>query len=253
MLAACTPSVTPAKVLHIGTAGWTIPRLTSHQFASEGSALERYAARFSAAEINSTFHRTHRPGTFTRWATAVGEEFRFAIKLPKAITHGLRLIGTADPLKTFLEETRNLGSKRGPLLLQLPPSLAYDRRIATTFFDLLRGCTPHPVVCEPRHPTWFEEEADRTLAAYAIARVAADPARVPEVRPGGLRSLEYYRLHGAPRMYYSEYAPEFLSDLAEAVAKSSAREVWCIFDNTASGAATANALELQTRLRIARS
>ncbi|MFL6799501.1 MAG: DUF72 domain-containing protein [Xanthobacteraceae bacterium] len=236
--------------VYIGTAGWTIPRRTAQHFAEKGSALERYAGRFSAAEINSTFHRAHRPQTFARWAATVQEDFRFAIKLPKTITHGRKLAGTADLLKAFLEENQNLEPKRGPFLLQLPPSLAYDSKIARTFFDLLRTCTSHSVVCEPRHPTWFEEEAEHTLKAYAIARVAADPARVPAAgRPGGLGSLQYYRLHGAPRMYYSEYVPEFLSDLAEAITKSCAAEVWCIFDNTASGAATANALELQAMLQ----
>src|SRR4051812_3544393 len=106
--------------VHIGTAGWAIPRRVANQFPAEGSALERYASRFSAAEINSTFHRSHRPQTMGRWANAVREEFRFAVKLPKPITHALRLVGTQLLLKTFLEETRQLGSKTGPFLLQLP-------------------------------------------------------------------------------------------------------------------------------------
>ena len=241
------------QIVHVGTAGWTIPRRVCDRFASEGTALERYAARFSAAEINSTFYRAHRPQTFARWASTVKEGFRFAVKMPKAVTHDCKLVGTAGPLKTFLEETQNLGTRLGPFLLQLPPSLAYDGSVAKAFFDLLRACTSHPVVCEPRHPTWFTEEADAMLVSCAIARVAADPARVPAAgRPGGLRSLEYYRLHGSPRMYFSEYAPESLSDLAQTIRKSCAGEVWCIFDNTGSGAAAANALELQQLLRTAR-
>ena len=106
------------QIVHVGTAGWTIPRRVCDRFASEGTALERYAARFSAAEINSTFYRAHRPQTFARWATTVKEEFRFAVKMPKAVTHDCKLIGTAELLKTFLEETRNLGTRLGPFLLQ---------------------------------------------------------------------------------------------------------------------------------------
>jgi uncharacterized protein YecE (DUF72 family) len=239
--------------VHVGTAGWAIPRRVAEQFAAEGSALERYASRFSAAEINSTFHRSHGPQTMARWATTVGEEFRFAVKLPKTITHDLRLVGTAHLLERFLEETRDLGSKTGPFLLQLPPSLGYDHTVAPAFFELLRAYTSHPVVCEPRHPSWFELDADSLLVSFGIARVAADPARVPGAgRPGGNRTLEYYRLHGAPRMYYSAYEPCFLSSVADAITQSSAAEVWCIFDNTASGAATANALEIQTSLRPSR-
>jgi uncharacterized protein YecE (DUF72 family) len=239
--------------VHLGTAGWTIPRRVANEFPTEGSALVRYAARFSAAEINSTFHRSHQPQTLARWAAAVPEKFRFAVKLPKVITHGLRLVGTAEVLATFLEETRNLGSKMGPFLLQLPPSLAYDYTVASPFFALLRTYTSHDVVCEPRHPSWFEAEADNVLTSFGIARVAADPARVPEAgRPGGIRTLEYYRLHGAPRMYYSAYDPSFLSKLSNAIAQSSAADIWCIFDNTVSGAATTNALEIQTSLDFSR-
>jgi uncharacterized protein YecE (DUF72 family) len=239
------------RKVHVGTAGWTIPRGIADQFPANGSALERYAARFSGAEINSTFHRSHQPQTLARWATAVGEEFRFAVKLPKAITHGVRLVGTADLLETFLEETRNLGSKTGPFLLQLPPSFEYHHSVAERFFALLRGYTSHAVVCEPRHPTWFGADADKLLESFRVARVAAHPARVPEAgRPGGIRTLEYYRLHGAPRVYYSAYEPSFLSRLATAIAQSPASEIWCIFDNTASGAATANALKIQTSLAL---
>jgi uncharacterized protein YecE (DUF72 family) len=99
-------------------------------------------------------------------------------------------VGTDDVLCSFLEEIRSLGTKLGPLLLQLPPSLAYERAIAEPFFKLLRAQIPHQVVCEPRHPSWFEVEADSLLAAYAIARVAADAARVPSAgRPGGTLRL----------------------------------------------------------------
>lgn len=236
---------------YVGTAGWSIPRRVANHFPAEGSALVRYAARFSAAEINSTFYRSHQPQTFVRWATAVGDEFRFAVKLPKTISHGHRLVGAENLLETFLKEIRNLGSKTGPFLLQLPPSLNYDRNVAKTFFRFLRKCTSQKVVCEPRHPSWFDAEADKLLTSFEIARVAADPARVEEAgRPGGDRTLEYYRLHGAPRMYYSPYDPSFLSSLADTISESRAEEVWCIFDNTVSGAATENALEIQRHLAI---
>jgi uncharacterized protein YecE (DUF72 family) len=236
-------------LIRIGTAGWAIPRQVAEFFPTDGSSLKRYATRFSAAEINSTFRRSHKPQTFTRWAASVPDDFRFAVKLPKKISHELRLVGTDDVLCSFSEETRNLGTKLGPLLLQLPPSLAYERAIVESFFKLLRAHIPHRVVCEPRHPSWFELQADSLLAAYAIARVAADPARVPSAGwPGGALGLSYYRLHGAPRVYYSAYESAFLSTLAAAIHGSAAEEVWCIFDNTASGAATANALTLQMQL-----
>jgi uncharacterized protein YecE (DUF72 family) len=234
------------KLLRIGTAGLPIPRQLANCFCTDGSNLARYASCFSAAEINSTFHRSHKTQTWTRWAAAVPDDFRFAVKVPKRISHGLRLVGAEEPISTFADETRHLGAKLGPLLLQLPPSLSYDRGTAESFLKLLREHITNAVVCEPRHPTWFEGEADRLLAAYAIARVAADPARVPAAgRPGGFLRLSYYRLHGAPRLYYSSYDAAFMCTLVAAMCASVSEEVWCIFDNTASGAATTNALSLQ--------
>ena len=235
------------ELIRIGTAGWAIPRQCAEHFPQDGSGLERYAARFTAVEINSTFYRSHKPQTFARWAGAVPDDFRFAVKIPKKISHELRLMDIGDSLRRFCEEVRDLGPKLGPLLLQLPPSLVYDPVIAKPFFELLRARINHPIVCEPRHPTWFDVEADRLLASYAIARVAADPARVPAAgRPGGDLGFAYYRLHGAPRMYYSAYDCAFVAELADQIRGAAAKEVWCIFDNTASGAATANALTMQT-------
>jgi uncharacterized protein YecE (DUF72 family) len=237
------------ELIRIGTAGWAIPRHCTEYFPQEGSGLERYAARFTAVEINSTFRRSHKPHTYARWAQAVPEGFRFAVKMPKRISHELKLLGTGDSLRIFWEEVRELEPKLGPLLLQLPPSLVYDPVIAEPFFDLLRTSIKHPVVCEPRHSTWFDVEADRLLATYAVARAAADPARASAAgRPGGDVRFAYYRLHGAPRMYYSAYDGVFVAELAAQIRGAAAKEVWCIFDNTASGAATANALAMQTQV-----
>ena len=100
------------------------------------------------------------------------------------------------------------------------------------------------VALEPRHASWFEPAADRLVTGYRIARVAADPAVVPAAaEPGGWDGLVYYRLHGSPKVYYSAYADEYLEALAKTLTRSArTAEVWCIFDNTAEGAATANAL-----------
>jgi uncharacterized protein YecE (DUF72 family) len=254
-------------VLRLGTAGWAIPRQHAAAFPPEGSALERYAARFSAAEINSSFHGPHRPSTYARWAESVPDTFRFAAKLPKTVTHTRKLVDVAEPLDAFLAEVAALREKLAVLLVQLPPSLAFERNTASTFFGLLRDraqaalAVAPRVACEPRHPTWFSDEADALLARHEVARVAADPARVPEAaEPGGWPGLVYHRLHGAPRMYYSAYEAPFLDALASRLTRPHPEappsgglegrrpETWCIFDNTASGAAAGNAVELATAL-----
>lgn len=234
--------------IRVGTAGWTIPAGEAEVFPSAGSSLERYAARFPCAEINSSFHRSHRPQTWARWAAAVPEDFRFSAKLPKEITHRRRLVDCAEPLAAALAEMAALGAKLDVLLVQLPPSLAFERSVAEPFLADLRGRWDRHIACEPRHPGWFEGDADSLLDELRVARVAADPARVPAAaEPGGWRGLAYFRLHGSPVVYRSSYDDGRLEDYAARIAAETG-PTWCLFDNTASGAATSDALKLQASL-----
>lgn len=231
--------------IRIGTAGWTIPRAVAERFPGEGGHLVRYARRFDAAEINSSFHRPHRPATYARWAECVPSDFRFAVKAPRAITHERRLVDAMDLLDGFLFEIASLGGKLGPLLIQLPPSLAFDGAVAEGFFAGVRGRFPGALACEPRHASWFGREAEALLVAHEVARVAADPARAAGAgEPGGFADLIYVRLHGSPRTYFSSYEPAYLADLSRKLLRhaESGAAVWCIFDNTAHGAAAPNAL-----------
>lgn len=235
--------------IRIGTAGWAIPPAAAPSLPQTGSGLERYAAGFDAVEINSTFYKTHRPATLERWAAAVPASFRFAVKVPKEITHGRRLVGAEPALGAFVESLAPFAEQLGPLLVQLPPSLEFDAGAAGAFFTHLRTLTDGAVVCEPRHPSWFEPGADALLAKHGIARVAADPARTPAAaEAGGDLRLLYVRLHGSPRMYYSSYDGEALARVAAQLIASPAAEAWCIFDNTASGAAMPDALRLKALL-----
>ena len=236
-------------IVRIGTAGWGLPRQWRDLFPPAGSYLERYAERFCAVEINSSFYRQHKRAVYERWAAAVPPSFRFAVKMPRAITHDQQLVAADVLLEVFLEEVAGLGARLGPLLVQLPPSLAYDAEHAEEFFSTLRALHAGPVACEPRHQSWFTASATVLLRSYRVALVAADPARVPAAaEPGGDPSLEYFRLHGSPRMYYSDYEPERLAGYARRLVTGAAptAERWCIFDNTTLGAATGNALALAT-------
>jgi uncharacterized protein YecE (DUF72 family) len=235
--------------IRIGTAGWAIPAAVANRFPAEASALERYASVFNAVEINSTFHRSHQTKTFERWRDTVPGNFEFSVKIPKSITHVAKLVDCSAALDTFLVEASHLGPKLGPLLLQLPPSLAFDPDVAGPFCKLLDASGRFAIACEPRHASWFTTEADTWLSERRIARVAADPAKHDgAATPGGWRGLSYYRLHGSPRMYYSSYEAEQIESLRAQIDSDEAPQRWCIFDNTASGAAALNALELQSVL-----
>lgn len=239
-----------AERIRIGTAGWCIPRASTHRFEGEGTHLQRYARLLRCAEINSSFHRPHAVATYAKWAASTPPGFQFAVKLPRAITHDQKLRRARLSLQRFLDESAGLGKKRGPLLVQLPPSLAFDTRVAARFFDLLRERYDGSVVCEPRHESWFAAAAVALLVRYRVARVAADPPpALGADAPGGWTGIVYFRLHGSPRKYWSRYTDEHVEALARALrAAPSSADAWCVFDNTASGAALENAWELQARI-----
>jgi uncharacterized protein YecE (DUF72 family) len=234
----------------IGCAGWSSPREEKPHFPGSGSHLERYAARFSAVEINSSFYRPHRAATYARWAASVPPDFHFAVKVPKAITHIARLENCGGLIAGFLSEASGLGEKLGCLLVQIPPSLAFEPKISRRFFKDLRASTDAAIAFEPRHATWFGAPAEAILKEFQIARVAADPVPAPDAtEPGGWRGLTYHRLHGSPRMYYSAYTHDFLVNLAAHLSReASDTPTWCIFDNTAHGCAMPNARELTREL-----
>lgn len=235
----------------IGTAGWSIASHHADGFPCEGSGLERYAARFPCVEVNSSFYRSHRPATWTRWDASVPEGFRFAVKVPRTITHERQLRDCSGLIERLLDETAGLGEKLAVLLVQLPPRLDYQSAVAEEFFLELTAATSARVVCEPRHASWFDAAPDEHLERLGIARVAADPAIVPAAgTPGGWRGLSYWRLHGSPVMYRSPYGAARLDHYADLIAHDGAatEPPWCIFDNTASFAATGDALALCERL-----
>ncbi len=241
--------IKPTRHVHIGTAGWTIPSAHADKFIGDGSHLERYARALTGVEINSTFYRLPRAATLARWAAGTPLHFRFAFKMPKAITHEKKLRNCGAELAAFFATLAPVEEKLGPVLVQLPPKLAWDEGIAHEFFTTLREVHPGQVALEPRHASWFSLDVDRMLRSFDVARAMADPPKGSPAagKPGGSPDLRYYRLHGAPRTYWSAYDEESLHTLAEDVAANTV-ETWVIFDNTAQGHALGNALQLRRLL-----
>lgn len=233
--------------IHIATAGWSVSSRWGEAVPGPGTHLERYGRALPAVEIDSSFYRPHRPATYARWAESVPPGFRFAVKLPRTVTHERRLKDADEPLDRFLGEVGNLGDRLGPLLVQLPPSLRFDAAVVGAFFDRLRRVFAGELVCEPRHASWFADRTDALLAAHAVARVAADPQPAAGAgEPGGWAGLAYWRLHGSPVMYRSDYPPDALRAMAERLrVEARQRPVWCVFDNTADGHALGNALAVR--------
>ena len=245
--------------MRIGTAGWAIPRASADAFPDEGSHLARYARVLGCVEINSSFHRPHRRAVYERWAAGTPPDFRFAVKLPRAITHDARLRRARLPLRTFLDDAAGLGERLAVVLVQLPPSFAFESRPVRAFFALLAEMFTGAIVCEPRHPSWFTLAADRALVAARVARAAADPPACRRARKPGagsaptpMAAAAVLTTDGMARRacYWSQYTADWIDARARELRRWPAEaDTWCVFDNTASGAALANALELRSAMQ----
>jgi uncharacterized protein YecE (DUF72 family) len=233
--------------LRIGCAGWSLPRALWSEFPPEGSHLQRYAQRFDAVEIDTSFYRPHRRETYERWAASTPATFRFAVKLPRTVTHEQRLVGAMPAFDEFLAQVAGLGERLGCLVVQLPPSLGFDRGVVQRFLADVRRRHAGAVALEPRHRSWFVPAAESLLSGLRVGRVLADPVLFDEAAaPGGWPGLVYLRLHGSPRRYWSAYDNALLARLAQRLmqAREEGAACWCILDNTAGGEAVGNAMTL---------
>lgn len=238
--------------VRIGTAGWSIPAQYSDRMPIGGSHLERYARQMDAVEINTSFYRPHQRKTYERWARSTPASFRFSVKVPKAITHDAGLQNCEILLDRFIAEASGLDDKLGALLVQLPATSDCDQETAGHFFRDLQSRVGCPIVLEPRHASWFTADIDQWLADLRVSRAAADSAPVTGAdTPGGWDGFAYFRWHGSPRIYFSDYDATALKQLETEMRRSAGRAVptWCIFDNTAAGAALGNALDVSSSLR----
>lgn len=241
----------PVDPARIGLAGWSEAASRYRALLSPASdelkGLRRYASTFDFVEINSSFYRQIRASTCEKWASEVPDDFRFSVKMHRLITHYARL-KAPDLLGDFFGALAGLGEKLGVVLIQLPPTLVFDSRVAGNFFAALRRIYKGHAVCEPRHASWASGAAQSILADHSIARVLTEipdekPAPIAKGLPG------YIRLHGAPRRYYSSYSEEQLRQLATFLAGHPRRPRFVVFDNTASSAGVLNALELRRLLK----
>lgn len=235
--------------LVVGTAAWSIPKVAAQFFPNEGSHLENYAKTLSGVEINSSFYKEHKPATYKRWSESVGANFKFSVKLSKVFTHTQKLLVTAEEVKTVLDGVRELGPKWEVLLVQLPPSLSFHDSTAYRFFEILRKHFSGMIAFEPRHKTWIEKPALLLQEQFRLTKVFADPepCPLPQDQDLNFRHGCYFRLHGSPEIYKSNYEPTFLSTVFQQVQTRSTahKPAWCIFDNTTFGYATLNALQMQ--------
>ncbi len=222
-------------LLRVGTAGWDIPSSAGAHFPEHGTDLHRYACRFNAVEVNSTFYRLPTRQTLCSWVARTPPDFRFALRLPHSITHE-RPRGSAQLIGAFLRDIQPLAEKLGPMVIQLPRDAAFAETVEW-MIGHLRAATSADLACAPLHASWFSPEADRTLAQARIARIAATGSPLAAATAGGgWLGLDYTRVGpGRPS------APP----LPEGFEADAPSEIWRIFDNTAQGHEAARRMALE--------
>jgi uncharacterized protein YecE (DUF72 family) len=237
--------------VHVGTSGWTYPEWQTLFYAKvpRRSWLRHYATRFGAVEVNATFYHLLKASTFERWRDETPDEFRFAIKGNRFLTHRKRLADPAVSIAKDRERASALGGKLAVVLWQTPRSLPRDIDSLKVFVDALSSWPEARHAVELRHERWFTDDVAACLSAARIAACQSDAADWP-LWDAVTTDLVYVRLHGHERTYWSEYAAQQLSSWARRVRlwRAEGRDVHVYFDNTADGTALRDAERLLSML-----
>ncbi|MDG3008862.1 DUF72 domain-containing protein [Rhodococcus sp. D2-41] len=267
--------------VRVGISGWTYPGWRG-DFYPPGLVHRRelaYAAeRLTSIEVNGSFYALQRPASYLRWRDETPDDFVFAVKANRYITHMKRLVDAETAVANFLASgLLALGPKLGPILWQLPPTLAFDADRLEAFLGVLPATTVRAAALAARHDdtigddrAWTETDADRPLRhavevrhhgfavpeaveifrRHAVAIVVADTAgRYPLIRER-TADLAYLRLHGDKELYASGYTDAALDRWADLVTgwADDGQQVFAYFDNDVKGRAPFDALGLLERL-----
>ena len=236
--------------LYIGCSGFTNRDWKGFFFPEELPSKEQlnfYSTQFNSVEINSSFYRRPRLQTLQNWYERTGEDFKFFIKIPKTITHIKRLKATAAETADFCSHVHEgIREKLAGFLFQLPPSFHYSEEHVEQVIETVDSGFLN--VVEFRHKSWWNDEI---LEALKDKNIVFSGVSFPKDLPNDLiinnDKSAYYRLHGVPVLFKSEYSEEELEKLATEI-KKARQEVFVFFNNTWGTAALTNALYLKKLL-----
>jgi uncharacterized protein YecE (DUF72 family) len=265
----------------IGISGWTYPPWRG-VFYPKGLAhrreLEYVAERLSSVEINGSFYGLQRPSSFQRWSAQTPDDFVFAVKGARFITHMKKLADVETPLANFFASgVLALEHKLGPILWQLPPMLGFDsgrlegflaqlprttaaaaklaerhdERLRYGAFTTTQADRPLRHAVEVRHQSFKDAPFVELMRRHDVAIVVADTAGKWPVIEELTSDIMYVRLHGDEELYVSGYDDRALDAWAAKVRAwvSGERDVYVYFDNDVKVRAPVDAMALRERLR----
>lgn len=238
----------------IGTSGYVYRHWRKGVFYPPGlkarDELAYYATRFHTVELNNPFYRLPTADMFARWREATPDDFRFAVKASRYITHVKRLRDVGDEIALFMERAMLLRPKLGPILFQLPPNQQLDLPRLTDFLSLLTA--DRRWVLEFRHPSWHTREVYQLLSQRAVALCipvggGLHPDRITTA------PFTYIRMHRGQEPGGGFTAEELRSWAGQVRALSNAgKDVYVYFNNDWEGYAVRDAATLQELLGLSR-
>lgn len=244
-----------ARVL-IGTSGWTYPSWKGAFYPEELPSrqyLEFYAKEFATTEVNYSFYHLPRPSTYEKWAAQVPDDFLFALKASRFITHIKRLIDVEEAWQTFVQNAHSLGPHLGPILFQFPPSFRCEPARLAAFLRIAQAPAPKSnplkLVVEFRHESWFAEDIYHLLKRHNVALCIADSPRYPREEVI-TTDFTYFRFHGRTQLFASKYSDTELAEEARKIKRylRDGLDVFAYFNNDAEGHAVENARTLRKLL-----
>lgn len=236
------------ELVHIGTSGWSYREWRKEFYpvsVKPADYLAYYAQHFNTTEINSSYYHLPKETIVKRWGDTVNQAFRFCPKINKEVTHLNRLKNPEQTLPEFFEVFGTIKKQLGPVLIQLPPSLSFEKETVSTFYNALAHYKGFHFAIEPRHDSWFSSESINLMKTADISFVIADWGGSRTYAEFVTASAVYIRLHGSAR-YDTSYSDDFLNAYAKRIKHWTLQghAVWVFFNNTAKGHAIDNAKKL---------
>ena len=241
----------PKGKLFIGTSGWVYSHWEGIFYPRDLSSkdkLKYFSKHFKTTEINYSFYHLPRQSTYQNWYSQTPENFLFAVKASKFITHIKRLKGVKKAWKQFLESALILKEKLGPILFQFPPSFRANKEEIKRLEDFLRLITKNKLyyAFEFRHKSWCDEKICQLLKKYNVAWVIADSPSYPKAEVV-TADFVYLRMHGSKVLFSSNYTKKELKAISQKIKKwlKKNRDTFVYFNNDAYGYALKNAKMLE--------